>query len=81
MTATPGFRKTWVACAFGNRPTDMRCPDVREMKIAHGDDGLIPTDVVRTILGRASLQSASIVRAEQRRTIEVAECYYADEGQ
>ncbi|MGY6164160.1 phage integrase family protein [Paraburkholderia strydomiana] len=42
----------------------------------------MPIDVVQAILGHASLQTTSIyVRAERRRMIEAAACYYAeDEG-
>ena len=40
----------------------------------------MPIDVVQTILGHASLQTTSIyVRAEQRRVLEAAARYYADE--
>lgn len=41
----------------------------------------IPTDVVQAILGHASLQTTSIyVRAEQRRMLEAAADYYAQDA-
>ena len=40
----------------------------------------MPTDVVQTILGHASLQTTSIyVRAERRRMLDAAARYYADD--
>ncbi|MHB9833277.1 tyrosine-type recombinase/integrase [Paraburkholderia terrae] len=42
----------------------------------------MPVDVVQTILGHASLQTTSIyVRAEQRRMLDAAAQYYAEDDQ
>ena len=42
----------------------------------------MPTDVVQTILGHASLQTTSIyVRAEQRRVLKAAAQYYASDAE
>lgn len=40
----------------------------------------MPTDVVRAILGHASLQTTSISYTERRRMLNAAARYYADDG-